>query len=452
MVGAGPSGLAAAHRLRQRGWPVIVFEETERLGGKLRTVTLDGFVLETGAALVSDSYDSLLDVAGAVGMADELIAAVTGLNVARGNEFHYIDTARLVRTAVGSRVLSWRSKAGSTRLVFDHRRARRFLHGGEPSDAGSLDEETALEYCERRLNLEIYDYVVDSCIRGINGTSGAKASAIDFFSIVDTVLGSRLSTFRRGMSSFAEALAGGADIRYGCSVVQVRDRGSDVEVEWVAADGRHHVQTGAGCVMAIPGDLVADVVVDLPTDLDGFLRRLRYTTMVNLNVGLSSRPAGLRGFCIQIPRPVSEGLFTISLDHNNSARRAPEGKGLVGLYTTSEWAQTLIGEDDETVTRLVVDEADRVVNGIGDLVDFARVNRWPRSLVYGRPGLYSELRDFNCRRPRDGRIHLAGDYLGAPNLNTAVASGESAAREFDAALRGASNLRDSSGRRPANPG
>src|SRR5262249_32280626 len=52
VVGGGVSGLAAAHRLRERGGDdveVVLLERTDRLGGKIATGSLAGRAVETGA-------------------------------------------------------------------------------------------------------------------------------------------------------------------------------------------------------------------------------------------------------------------------------------------------------------------------------------------------------------------------------------------------------------------
>ena len=49
VVGGGVSGLVTAYRLRQLGVRVTVLEQSDRLGGKLRTVDLDGVPTDVGA-------------------------------------------------------------------------------------------------------------------------------------------------------------------------------------------------------------------------------------------------------------------------------------------------------------------------------------------------------------------------------------------------------------------
>jgi oxygen-dependent protoporphyrinogen oxidase len=216
-------------------------------------------------------------------------------------------------------------------------------------------------------------------------------------------------------------------------VREVVEAGEGVRITWEDTAGVTHVDDGAGCILAFWGTQVPDILPHLHPDAAAFLRRLRYTSSVNLNVALSKPPAGVPAFVVQVPRPTHEGLFGITLEHNKAPGRVPEGKGALGLYTMSEWSEELMDLDDDTVTERVVAAADQVIPGIAADVEFARVNRWYPVIVYSRPGLYRELADFHKVRPR-GRIALAGDYFSCSNLNTATAGGERAARELLAVL------------------
>jgi oxygen-dependent protoporphyrinogen oxidase len=66
IVGAGPSGLTAAHELRARGYThVTVFEKEDHVGGKVNSLNLLGNNVELGAVFASPDYTTTL------GLADE---------------------------------------------------------------------------------------------------------------------------------------------------------------------------------------------------------------------------------------------------------------------------------------------------------------------------------------------------------------------------------------------
>ncbi len=56
IVGAGLSGLAAAHHLTRRGVDVTVLEGSDAVGGRIRTDVVDGFRLDRGFQLYNPAY------------------------------------------------------------------------------------------------------------------------------------------------------------------------------------------------------------------------------------------------------------------------------------------------------------------------------------------------------------------------------------------------------------
>ena len=48
VIGAGVAGLAAAYRLKRKGYRVVIYEASERVGGVIRTERRDGYLAELG--------------------------------------------------------------------------------------------------------------------------------------------------------------------------------------------------------------------------------------------------------------------------------------------------------------------------------------------------------------------------------------------------------------------
>ena len=98
----------------------------------------------------------------------------------------------------------------------------------------------------------------------------------------------------------------------------------------------------------------------------------------------------------------------IMLEHNKVPGRCPDDKGLATLFMLNEWAVENRDNDDETILRNVVGDAEKAIPGISDDIEFVRVNRWYPVLVYSHPGLYRELGRFHASRDLTSRVHLAG--------------------------------------------
>src|SRR6187200_2609810 len=80
VVGAGISGLAAAHRLRELrpDCELAVFEAADRPGGLLQTIRRDGCLLELSADNFLTSLPAATNLVRRIGCGDELIETTPG--------------------------------------------------------------------------------------------------------------------------------------------------------------------------------------------------------------------------------------------------------------------------------------------------------------------------------------------------------------------------------------
>ena len=56
IVGAGIAGLSCARRLHQAGIPFHIIEGSDRIGGRVKTDQIDGFLLDRGFQVLQDAY------------------------------------------------------------------------------------------------------------------------------------------------------------------------------------------------------------------------------------------------------------------------------------------------------------------------------------------------------------------------------------------------------------
>jgi protoporphyrinogen/coproporphyrinogen III oxidase len=373
-----------------------------------------------------------------VGMTDDLIPANSLMGFMRDDKMHYLRSNRLVIDAARTKLLSVRSKLKVARLAADSFKLRSLLSYEDLSVAGDYATETPEQYCRRRgLDGELYDYLIEPTVRGGAGVPAGVISVVEFFFLWQKVLGTKLFAFREGYSSFPERLAAAIpDVRLNTDVVEVFEDPEGVTITCVGPDGKQYTERGAGAVVSSMGNKVPDIVPQLDAERAKFLRELNYTSTMSINLALNRIPDCPAAFVV-VPRPVSDGLFAIILEHNKAPGRAPEGKGLVSLFMMNQWAVDHMAATHEQILVDVLPEVDKVLPGIRDDIEFTRINRWYPVLVYSHPGLHKKLGRFHATRDRNSRIHLAGSYNSSGNVNTATTAGERAARELLQTLQGA---------------
>src|SRR5581483_5512634 len=231
-----------------------------------------------------------------------------------------------------------------------------------------------------------------------------------------------------GMSSYAEAMARDHDVRTGAEVRRVRPCGTGVEVTWVDGGGERKAEF-AGCVLAVPAHVAAQVHGALDPARAGFLAGVRYTAMVNLVVGLDEPPAGNRAMYALLGGTGTPELLGVSLEHNKAPRTTPAGRGLLSVYASPEFSARLLDADDDAALAALLPAVEQMLPGTRHRISFTRVCRWDTIAIRSRPGYYGELRRFrDAGAGRDPVIQLAGDYFAPSNLNSATAAGERAGR------------------------
>jgi oxygen-dependent protoporphyrinogen oxidase len=438
VVGAGPSGLAAALRLQQAGRTVVVLEERMRAGGQLLTVKQDGFVMEAGTTILPGAYESVMGLVRDVGMTGDLIEANSLMGFMRGDEqdwdIHYLRADHLALDAARTKLLSLGSKLKVAKLAIDAFKVRKLMSYEDISVASAYDVETPAAYAKRRgLDGELYDFLIEPTVRGGAGVPGDVISNVEFFFLWQKVLGTKLYAFRDGYSSFTDKLAAMLDVRLGAKVTEVVEVDGGVRVSWEDAAGSH-TETGSAAIVSSMGNRVPDIVPGMDPERADFLSKLNYTSCTNVNLALTRPPENCPGSFIVMPRPVTPDMFALIVGHNMAPGRAPEGKGQVTMYAMNEWSVANQDASDEQVVERLLPSAEKAIPGLGDMIQFARVNRWFPVLVYSHPGLYKEMARFHASRPLDSRIHYAGSYNSSGNLNTATVAGERSARELLAAL------------------
>lgn len=176
VIGGGISGLTAAYYLseyvKENNLPhkVGLIEATDRLGGKLKTVKKDGFVIETGSDSWLYSKTSISDLIRDVGLSEFFVDGTSGVSlISSDGELHRIPAGTVFGMPVDF------EKFSETKLLSEEGKKRAM----EEIDVEQLDYENDIamgEFFRSRFGDELVEKIIEPLLAGIYANNFEQTS------------------------------------------------------------------------------------------------------------------------------------------------------------------------------------------------------------------------------------------------------------------------------------
>jgi oxygen-dependent protoporphyrinogen oxidase len=433
VVGAGISGLTAAHELRRAGADVLVVEEKQHVGGRMHSFRHAGFVLDEGAEQISrHGYRATWQLLSRLGFsADEVPRIGRPLATWRDGEARAgvaANRALLTGAGLGSRarvdlarMLGWATRNGPH---LDPDRPERTPLGGE----------TIAEFC-RRYHPDLHDYLFEplaACFFGWNTARSAAAPVVCLLHAVGTA--DDWCTYRDGMDTLARSLAEDLPVELGSTVDQVI---ADRDTARVVLGDR--TITARSVLLCLPAPMAAGLYVNAPAEERAFLTACTFTPVLKVSC-LLDRPLGIgsasRPYALLVPEAEDGVLSGIIADHVKHPGRAPAGRGLLSLMARPRLVPDLLAAADAEVADRLRKAAARYVPGLDSVAQSNFVHSFRYALPEATPAAL-RLRVGFAARPA-GPVDYAGDWITlCPSSEAAVRSGARAASRALARLSAA---------------
>ncbi len=179
VIGGGLAGLTAGYALERRGANVVVYESSERLGGRAMTDDLDGLRVDPGAQLFGSMYENFLGLTREIGLGERL-ARVPGRDAlwrdGRAHEVVYGSVASMA--ASGGLPLRTKFRLGTTYVPFLARHGADLVIGApERAAAAGLDGESIAAWGEREMDESFVSALVYPQLGAYYAASPAETSA-----------------------------------------------------------------------------------------------------------------------------------------------------------------------------------------------------------------------------------------------------------------------------------
>ena len=467
VIGAGLTGLAAAHRLvtrasasTRRPVEVIVLDAKDRIGGAIWTKSVDGFTLEGGADSFITNKPWAADLCRELGLDDQLIGTDD-----RHRRSFVVRKGRLLPVPEGF-VLMAPGKLGpllASPILSVRGKARLLLDLVVPRKTDDSDESLA-SFVRRRLGREALDRLVQPLVGGIYTADPNELSlraTLPQFPQMERDHGSLIRAARRqartaragersasgaryglfaslagGMGTLPRALADALPartIRTGTAVRRISRSGPNQCWRVELLDGPPI--DASGVILTTEAHASARLLDGFDPDLAQGLRSIPYASSAIVTVGYRRDQIAhpLDGFGAVVPSIEGRSILAMSFLSVKFPARAPADSALIRVFVGGATQADLFDLDDAEVAALVRRELGELLGARGEpvLVD---VGRHPRAMPQYTLGHLDRVATIRRRAARYPRLVLAGNAFSGVGIPDCVRSGQEAAADLLLAL------------------
>lgn len=469
IVGGGIAGLAAAYRLQQLlpQAALTLVESESRLGGKILTDRVDGFVVEGGPDTFLAYKPRGVGLCRELGLGDRLHGTNPDLRrtyVMRGGKLYELPEG--LTGLIPSRF----GPMARTRLISPWGKLRMAAEYLIPPRTDDGDESLA-SFVQRRLGRELYAHLIEPLMSGIYAGDGEELSLAATFpqlrqaelehgSLVKSMLANKRKAARPhvptngnrpapqsggsrsafltpagGLAEIVEALTKAmprVEMRLGTAVAQIRPAGAGYDVILASGD---QLQADA-LILATPAYATAELVKAFEPEMAAPLRAIPYASTVTISVAysLSQVPRPLDGYGYVIPRAEGRSILACTWTSTKFPHRAPEGFALIRAFIGRAGQDDVLEQSDAALLELVRQELHAVL-AITAQPLFYRIYRWPQAMPQYTVGHLERLARIEARLAVRPGLHLAGNAYRGIGIPDCIASGETAAEQVAAFLR-----------------
>ncbi len=452
VVGGGISGLAAAYQIQQgsrgssRPFSCCVVESSDHVGGKVRSESGEGFLVEGGPDAFVTHKPWALELVRELGLESRLLPSreeQKGLYILSGGQLQAMPEG--LRSLVPTRLfpflrsplLSWPSKL---RMLLEP-----LIRPGDLAADLSLGE-----FLRRRLGTEALEKLAEPLLAHIHMAEIERMSLSATYPQLRAMVerhgslrggmtaagggqrgGPALWSLREGMAELTDALAERLP-RDSFFLGRRAIRLAEIDSEAAGGAPRYALEleggttlTAAAVILALPAFAAARLLRPWAGALADDLETIRYVSLATLNLGFRRRDLELpKGFGFFVPRREAKTILAATFASNKYEHRAEENTVLVRLFLGGPNGEEMIALPEEELRSRAEGELTAILATEARPI-FQRLHRWPKGYPQYDVGHPQRVDKIETAAPRG--LFLCGSAYHGVGLPDCIASGRQVA-------------------------
>jgi len=448
IIGGGITGLSAAWEASRLApdLGITLIEQDEKVGGKIRTDLVDGFILEAGPDSFLTTRPEVLRLCEDMGIAAGLIPRTPRKTSSFIMHNHLLSP--LPQGFSGMVPMDTAALAASPLL--SEAGKRRALEMPDLQERTGGGDESIASFMIRRFGEEAYQLLIEPLVGGIHA---ADASLLSRDAVLPPARGAAkpdagtpgaagtppFLSFPRGTAELIHALEArltGVTVVRGTRVESVRRRAPAAPARAggflveVSGGGLHEADA---LIVTTPAHEAARLLARMDPALQEMLSLIPFgsTVVIHLAYRKADVPHPLDGYGYLIPGVEQSDVVACTWSSQKWEGRAPSGHVLLRLMAGRFGRRDVLSRPDEELFELARGELSATL-GITAAPVLRRLHRWDKGMPQYTVGHHRRVETINARALAFPGLILAGSSYGGVGIPQCVESGMQAAT---AALR-----------------
>lgn len=429
VIGGGAAGSAAAYRLNQLGYDVTVIEKQTELGGRIKSRQYKGENYELGAAFITAKlYSNTFKIIKEANLTDNLRFRHSKVSVVKSGEI--IKPINII----GNKWLTFGAKLSLLKVLIYVISKRKQLPITEMWRSGEFDNENAEHLFTPKYRQQISNYLLDPILDGYFYWQTKNTSKAMLMILINALFRKgKTYTLKNGLQQIPKYLAKNSTVITDCEVTEVvKLANNKYEVNTVHS-GKAKVFAGFdGIVCATTATVVPKIFKNLNSEQKEFFLGVSYSSTVTV-ASCFEREKLNSSRAISFPVVENKPYSSFTTDSGASANGSYIE--VVKAYANSKHGSAFCAKSNNEITKsLAIPPLLKNILPNTETPNEIAVQKWPEALPESKVGHIKNLQKFAQGNLETGCVAFAGDYIGGPFIEGAIASGLAATDRIHAKL------------------